>query len=83
MPPRDSGELKLRRELRMQSRTAEFLIRLLDLAKECDVAIKVDEHRDVIMLPTYKRDGSLDEWSVVGVNPYRRYDFELLTQETQ
>ena len=63
--------------------SVEFLVRLHDLAKECDVAIKVDDHGDAVMLPTYKKDGSLDEWFVIGVNPYRRYDFKLLTQETQ
>ena len=70
-------------QLTMLGKAAEFLMRLKDLAKECNVDIKRTDSDDVLMVPTYKRDGSLDEWFVVGINPYRQYGFTVLTQETQ
>jgi hypothetical protein len=65
----------------MLGKAAEFLMRLQDLAKECNVDIRRTDSDDVLMVPTYKRDGSLDEWFVVGINPYRQYGFTIMTQE--
>ena len=62
----------------MQPKTMEFLVRLHDLAKECDVDIRRTDSNDVLMAPTYRRDGGLDEWFVIGINPYRNYDFVIL-----
>jgi hypothetical protein len=66
----------------MQSRTVDFLVRLHDLAKECNVDIKRTNSNDVLMVPTYKTNGGLDEWYAIGINPYRQYDFSILTQGT-
>jgi hypothetical protein len=67
----------------MRPEAMEFLVRLHDLAKECDIEIRLTDSNDVLMAPTYKPNGGLDEWFVIGINPYRHYKFFLETQETQ
>jgi hypothetical protein len=76
---------------RAMNKAVEFCVRVQQLAKELDVHIKTDNNDDLVLLPTYTKDGCLDQWFVIYVNPWRMYSHDFImssmnnskTQETQ